>query len=125
MDKLSITMESYLDTIYELSEKCGTVRLTDIAIKTGVTKSTANAAMNTLAERSLIQNERYRQICLTESGKVMAKNIAEKHDTIRRFFIEVLKLDSDIADSDACAIEHIISVGAVGAMRDFLGVNQE
>jgi DtxR family Mn-dependent transcriptional regulator len=122
MDKLSITMESYLDSIFELSEngENDCVRLKDIADKIGVTKSTANAAMTALAENNLIQNERYRQIQLTESGIEMAKTIAKKHEIIKRYFSEVLNINPNIADKDACTIEHVISGVALEAMQKYL-----
>jgi Mn-dependent DtxR family transcriptional regulator len=120
MDKLSFTLESYLDSIYELSVCKGAARLTDIAQMMGVTKSTANAAVAALAERKLILNERYQRIRLTESGAVMAQGIAKKHEVIRRFFSEILKIDKETADVDACAIEHIISGAAVDAMQSYL-----
>jgi Mn-dependent DtxR family transcriptional regulator len=86
-----------------------------------VTKSTASAAMAVLAERNLILNERYQNVRLTESGADMAMGIMRKHEIIRRFFLDALKIDETTADVDACAIEHIISDKAVASMRRFLG----
>jgi Mn-dependent DtxR family transcriptional regulator len=134
MEKLSFTMESYLDAIYELSgngvELSGNgaelprngfgVRLKDVAKRIGVTKSTANAAMCALAGKKLIRNERYRSIQLTEAGIAAARDIAEKHGIIRRFFSEILEMGAAEADKDACAIEHVISDGALRAMRGHL-----
>ena len=120
MDKLSFTMESYIDAIYELSSEQKGARLTDIARRMNVTKSTANAAMVTLAKKQLIENEHYRDIRLTESGAVMARRITKKHEVIRRFFRECLQIDDVTADTDACAIEHLISDQAVRAMMKHL-----
>jgi Mn-dependent DtxR family transcriptional regulator len=44
-----------------------------------------------------------------------------KHEIIRRFFAETLKIDEETADTDACAIEHVISDKAVAAMGRSLG----
>lgn len=119
MVKLSYTLESYLDAVYELSANGGGARLTDIAKRMKVAKSTASAAMTALADRKLILNERYRHIKLTESGADMALDVTKKHEVIRRFFCEQLRLDDETADADACAIEHIISDKAVSAMRRY------
>ena len=113
-------MESYLDAILELSETENSVRLKDIADRIGVTKSTANAAMAALAENNLIRHEYYGQIQLTDSGRKVALKIAKKHKIIKRFFSEILKIDPDIADSEACAIEHVISDVTTNAMQEFL-----
>ncbi|MDR1638723.1 MAG: metal-dependent transcriptional regulator [Clostridiales bacterium] len=120
MDKLTFTMENYLEAVYELSDDGIGARLTDIAARMSVNKSTASTAMATLAERGLIEDGRYRRIILTEAGKSMASGVAEKHKTIRWFFTEVLDLDDETADTDACAIEHVISDRSIHAMRDYL-----
>jgi Mn-dependent DtxR family transcriptional regulator len=113
-------MENYLEAVYELSQDgCG-ARLTDIAARMSVTKSTANTAMSSLAERGLVECGRYRRIALTHAGYGMASGVAEKHKTIRRFFTEILNMDDETADTDACAIEHVISDKAILAMRDRL-----
>jgi Mn-dependent DtxR family transcriptional regulator len=112
-------MENYLEAIFELSQDgCG-VRLTDIAARLSVTKSTANAAMATLAEKGLVEKGRYRHIVLTENGLDLAVGVAQKHRIIRRFFTETLRIDAETADRDACAIEHVVSDRTVEAMRAF------
>jgi Mn-dependent DtxR family transcriptional regulator len=117
MDKLTFTMENYLEAVYELSQGGDGARLTDIAAWLSVAKSTANIAMSALAGKGLVENGRYRRVYLTEAGYEMASGVAEKHKTIRRFFTAILVLDEKIADTDACAIEHVISDEAVEAMR--------
>lgn len=120
MDKLTFTMENYLEAVYELSREEGSARLTDVAARMAVTKSTANAAMSILAEKGLLINEKYQQIQLTEAGLKIAGIVSEKHHIIQRFLSEILKIDSATADTDACAIEHVISHKSVAAMLDFL-----
>jgi Mn-dependent DtxR family transcriptional regulator len=117
MDKLSFTMESYLDAIFELAENGKGVRLTDLAKKMSVAKSAAHAAVVSLAEKGLITNERYSRIKLTDIGMREAQLISGKHRIIRVFFTEILNLDEGTADMDACAIEHVISDKATCAMR--------
>jgi Mn-dependent DtxR family transcriptional regulator/DNA-binding Xre family transcriptional regulator len=119
-DKLTFTMENYLEAVYELSQTERGARLTDVAARLSVNKSTAVSAMSALAEKGLVEDGRYRRIVLTEAGRVMASAVAEKHRTIRRFLTESLNLDAEAADADACAIEHVISDTAIGAMRSFL-----
>lgn len=120
MEKLTFTMENYLEAIYELSEDGAGARLSDIARRLGVTKASANSAMATLAQKGLIVNEKYREIFLTPEGRKKAEATSGKHHTIRRFFIDVLRIDPVVADEDACAIEHVISAESVAAMQAFL-----
>lgn len=120
MKKLTFTMENYLEAIFELSDKGSGVRLSDIAGRLGVRKATANSAMSTLSEQGLIVNQKYGEIFLTPSGSEMAEFISKKHHIIQQFFTDILKIDASIADSDACAIEHVISDNSIHAMQDFL-----
>lgn len=120
MEKLTFIMENYLEAIYELSNKGDSgARLSDIAKRLGVTKASTNRAMSTLAQKGLISNEKYKEIFLTPKGKILAEQTSHKHHVIRRFFVDILKIDSQIADKDACAIEHVISNEAVLAMEDY------
>ncbi|MDQ7092076.1 metal-dependent transcriptional regulator [Desulfosporosinus sp. PR] len=120
MDRLTFTMENYLEAVYELAREGGSARLTDIAARLDVTKSTANTAMSILAQKGLLTNEKYQQIYLTEAGLEIAAVISEKHHIIQRFLTDILQIDFATANTDACAIEHVISNTSVAAMHDFL-----
>jgi len=120
MENLTYTMENYLEAIYELSKVNNYARISDIAKKLNVSKASASNAMQTLLGKGLITTQKYREIYLTEEGKRLAELTSKKHDVIRDFFINVLKVDSKVADSDACAIEHVISSDSVNAMKEFM-----
>lgn len=120
MDKLTFTMQNYLEAIYELSPNGDGVRVTDIADRLGVTKASTNSAMSSLSEKGLIVSEKYKEVFLTDDGLRIAKLTANKHHIIQQFLIKVLKVDADIADEDACAIEHVISWKSVSAMEEFM-----
>lgn len=121
MNNLTFIMENYLEAVYELSKEKNFARLSDVAQRLNVTKASASKAMKSLLDKGLISTERYREIYLTEEGKKTAEITAAKHETIREFFIRVLKIDPSTADTDACAIEHVISYTSVKAMMDYIG----
>ncbi|MPW26487.1 helix-turn-helix domain-containing protein [Alkalibaculum sp. M08DMB] len=118
--KLSYTMENYLEAIYELASPGTGARVSDIAHRLGVTKASTNNAMSTLAEKGLITNEKYKEIFLTPEGLRLAEMTSKKHQVIHDFFTKILKIDSIIADADACAIEHVISSDSISAMESFM-----
>ncbi|ADY55791.1 iron (metal) dependent repressor, DtxR family [Syntrophobotulus glycolicus DSM 8271] len=120
MGKLTFTMENYLEAVYELSDEGAGVRVSDIAERLGVTKASTNSAMSTLSTKGLITNEKYGEIFLTPAGKELAMLTSNKHRTIQQFFTEILKLDVNTADMDACAIEHVISNESIQAMQEFM-----
>lgn len=120
MGKLTFSMENYLEAIYELSNGNSGVRVSDISERLGVTKPSVNNAIATLAEKGLVTTEKYKKIYLTPTGLERAKLTSQKHRIIQKFFTEVLKIDADIADQDACSIEHVISPNSVQAMQEYM-----
>lgn len=120
MDNLTFIMQNYLEAIYELSKDTNFARLSDIAERLSVSKASASNAMQTLMSKGLVITQRYKEIYLTPEGKQLAEIISKKHRTIKRFFIDILSVDAETADTDACAIEHVISAASVSAMERFL-----
>ncbi|KPU43120.1 transcriptional regulator MntR [Oxobacter pfennigii] len=120
MEKLSFSMENYLEAIYELSGEGTGARVSDIAGRMGVTKASTNRAMTALAEKGLISNEKYKEIFLTSEGLKLAELTSRKHHVIENFLVKVLKVPPDIAQTDACSIEHVISSDSVAAMENFI-----
>ena len=120
MEKLTFAMENYLEAVYELSSEENGARVSDIADRLGVTRPSTNSAMATLSEKGLITNEKYGEIFLTPTGRKLAQLTSNKHRTIQKFFTEILKLNFETADTDACAIEHGISNDSIQAMQDFM-----
>lgn len=101
--------ENYLETILILQERLGMVRSIDMAHELGYTKPSVSRAVKLLKERGSITVGRGGAINLTEAGLKEAQAIYERHKVITRFFSEVLGVDPDTAEKDACRIEHVIS----------------
>lgn len=125
VEKLTFTMENYLEAIYELSSQGTGARVSDIAGRLGVTKASTNSAMATLAEKGLIINEKYKEIFLTPEGLKLAELTSKKHHVIKQFLINVLTVEPSIAETDACAIEHVISSDSIAAMQKFMQTDTE
>ncbi len=101
--------ENYLETILVLQNKNGYVRSIDIATELGFTKPSISRAMSILKKSEYITMERSGQIKLTEKGLAKANEIYERHRIISEYFEKVLGVSKEIADKDACKIEHVIS----------------
>lgn len=108
-NKLTKSLEDYLEVIYVLSQNKGEARLTDIAVEIGCSKPSVSKAVTSLKKENLIAQEKYGQIALTEKGQIAAKEIYFRHRTLVNFFTKTLGVDEEIAQKDACKIEHVIS----------------
>ncbi|MBF0594870.1 MAG: metal-dependent transcriptional regulator [Candidatus Omnitrophica bacterium] len=102
-------MEDYLEVILALAGNKGVARVGEIAVRMDVKSPSVNAALKLLADRGLVIHEKYGYVTLTREGRTLAAGVQEKHDLLYRFLTEILMLKSEVAEKEACSIEHAIS----------------
>ncbi len=119
--ELTASLEDYLEAIFRLSQRKRVVRVRDVAQTVGVTPPSATGAVKSLKERGLVSHERYEDVVLTADGKAVAEDVHQRHEELRSFFEDVLLLDPETADDEACRLEHSISELAIDRLRRFLG----
>ena len=100
--------EDYLETMLMLKEQNGYVRSIDIAKHLNVTKPSVSYATKRLRENGYIEMNNDGLITLTDSGMAIAHKILDRHKMLSQFLI-MLGVDKEVADEDACNIEHDIS----------------
>ncbi len=106
--KIQQSAEDYLETMLILEEKYGYIRSIDIAKHLGVTKPSVSYAVKRLKESGYINMEANGPITLAPPGRRIATRIYERHKALRSF-LELLGVDPETAEEDACKIEHVIS----------------
>ena len=109
MEKLSFSLEDYIEEIYNQVLKNGQAKVTAIADALGVRKASVTGALNVLSEKKLINYAPYSPITLTAQGEKIAKEVLKKHENLAEFFVEVLNIPRDVAIEIACKMEHIVS----------------
>lgn len=121
MHKLSSANQDYLETIYLLSQEGEErVRATDIADRLQVTKASVNQAIKALKSAGYVNNERYGPITLTQGGLFEARRIHFLHHLIKSYMISTLKIREEIAETEACQIEHVIGNQTVKAIVEYM-----
>lgn len=118
---LTTSAESYLDVIHELSHFYSPVRSVDVASKLNVSKVSVNKALHVLKEAGYVEQQPYGGISLTPAGIERAHIVTWRHSVVGRFLRETLGLPAEIADADACRIEHVISDQTVQRLESFIG----
>ena len=107
---LSAKMEDYLKAIYELSQREGEpVSTSGLAEYLDVTPPTATSMMETLAERGLVEREKYRGVELTTEGETVALEVLRHHRLIETYLAEQLGYDWAEVHDEADRLEHHIS----------------
>ena len=100
--------EMYLETILLLRNRSGHVRSVDIAEELGYSRPSVSRAVNLLLNKGDILVAKSGEITLTEAGEARAHAIYERHEVITRVLMK-LGADADLAEDNACRIEHVIS----------------
>jgi len=122
--RLSESMEDYLEIIYRLEEKKGFARTSDISSFFGHKPSSVTGMLQKLDEQGLVNYEKYRGVTLTAKGKQLAKDVSRRHETLVSF-LKVLGIDKEIAEEDACRIEHAVHKETIERLRKFVGFVQK
>ena len=112
--------ENYLESILILEQRNPSVRMSDIAAMLHVSKPSVNKAMGVLKDAGYIHQEVYGTIHLTESGRHYAQKVYSRHVLFKRFLMEVLEIDEQTAEEDACHMEHCVSDATMDKLRVFL-----
>ena len=118
--RISANMEDYLETIHLLGEELGNVRVKDIADRMQISRASVSGAVKSLENQGLVSHPRYDLIFLTDEGGEIARRVYARHQIILKFLKDILKLDHDTAEKDACRIEHNISPKTFKSLRRFV-----
>ena len=107
--KLSPSSEDYLEAIHQLLKEESHVHSVQVAQRLKVSKPSVNKAVNVLKEAGLVEQEPYGTIWLTDEGQKLAQQIAYRHNVLKTFLTDILGVDPETAEEDACRMEHAIS----------------
>jgi len=102
------SLEDYLEMVSFLADE-GEVRVTDIAARLEVSKPSVLTALKILEERELVEHKRYGAVSLTKKGMLLAAEIRERHSFLTAFLRDIVGVDDETAEGDACKMEHLLS----------------
>ncbi len=119
---LTFTEENYLKAIYKLWE-VNTTKINTNSIAAAVATSPASVTdmLQKLAEKKLVNYERYQGVSLTSVGIKSAVGVIRKHRLWEFFLVEKLGFSWDAVHEIAEQLEHIQSESLVKKLYTFLG----
>lgn len=117
-DKLTASMEDYLEMIYRLSSETNFTRIHDLAKSLNVQPPSATKMVQKLSDYKLINYERYGIITLTEKGKTLGNFLLNRHNTIESF-LQLLGISHNILEQTE-KIEHTISNDTLLYLKNFV-----
>ena len=113
--------EMYLEAILMLRKEMPQVRSIDIVNHTGYSKPSVSRAMGILKKNGYINVDEDGFITFTEMGEKHALGIYERHNVLTQLLTKI-GVDSNIAEEDACKMEHVISDETFDAIKKYLEI---
>jgi len=123
---MTYSEENYIKAIYHLSlfQKKG-VNTNAIAKMIETKASSVTDMIKKLAEKGLVEYQKYQGVTLTDSGLYAAKMIVRKHRLWEVFLVEKLDFSWDEVHDVAEELEHIQSEKLINKLDAFLGFPTE
>src|ERR671919_1108300 len=105
-NKLSKSDRETLRALYRRTKGGSSAHTGAVADALEVSPGTATAAVKRLAERGLVQHERYRGVVLSRPGRRVAIAAIRRHRIVERFLADMLGYAWNEADRLATSFEH-------------------
>ena len=114
-----ITKEEYIETIYMFEKKEGKAQTGQIAEHMGVKPPSVTEMLQKLQDEGLVDYEPYLGATLTDKGRNLANELMARHKTIADF-LEIIGVDKELAELDACQLEHQVSAETMAKLSKFV-----
>ncbi len=106
--KIYASGEDYLEAVLMVEKEKGMVRCVDVARRMEVSKLSVTNAVSVLRSTGHLEMDEEHYLHLTPSGRALAEKIYERHCFFTKQLIAA-GVDPEIAEREACRIEHSIS----------------
>lgn len=110
----------YLLAVASLAERGNHPRAADVARQLGVSRAAVSMQLKTLREHDLVQVGKDNRLKLSRHGADLVARIASKREVLKEFLHQVLGVDPQVAERDACKIEHLVSEESGAALVRFI-----
>ncbi len=116
------SVEDYLEAVLMIQQEKGSCRAIDIAQHLGFSKPSVSVALRNLEDDGSIARENDGTVQLTEKGLAVARGVLSRHRFLTGFFTAI-GVPPEVAEEDACGMEHSVSEETFSALRDWLRRN--
>lgn len=122
VDGITRVVEDYLKAIWSATEwGSPPATVSSLAKRFGSTRPTVSATLRRLAERGLVDHERYGGTSLTEDGTHLAVSMVRRHRLLETYLVERLGYAWDDVHDEAENLEHAVSDTFVDRVDALLG----
>lgn len=118
MEEASVRAEEYLEAIYILS-RSGKPRIRELARRLCVSPSSVVEYLRRLAEKGYVVYKKGGVVELTPKGRELAEKVYQRHQILTDF-LTLIGVPRDIAEIDACKIEHVLHEETLERIVEFV-----
>jgi DtxR family Mn-dependent transcriptional regulator len=111
--------EDYLEAIYNLINEKGYAKTTHIANAVDVKPASVSEMLQILNSKGYITYRKYEGARLTNKGSKIAEAVKGRHDALLKL-LKLLQIPNDIADNDACTMEHGLDPITIVQIKKFI-----
>jgi DtxR family Mn-dependent transcriptional regulator len=105
----TLAEENYLKAIYNLSQNETGATASKLSEKLNVKLPTINSMVNKLADKELVEYQKYKGFILTDKGKKQALEVIRKHRLTELFLVKIMGFGWEEVHDIAEEVEHIKS----------------
>lgn len=117
----TLAEEDYLKAIYKVAERTGSpVNTSAIAVQINTSAASVTDMLRKLAEKGLVNYQRYKGVSLSKEGVRIATQLIRKHRLWEVFLVEKLGFTWDAVHDIAEQLEHIQSDNLVDKLDAYL-----
>ncbi len=116
--------EDYIEAIYELSKDKGFARVNEIASFLRVKPATVSEMLEKLCASGYVVYRKRLYTTLTEKGLKLAKEVRERREILVKF-LTTIGVREEVAERDACTIEHVLHPETVQQLKNFVRFIEE
>ncbi|MBO7359263.1 MAG: metal-dependent transcriptional regulator [Clostridia bacterium] len=114
--QMSESREMYLETILILSRTHPNIHAIDICEYMDFSRPSVSRALKQLKEAGLIDVDGNNHVTLTPQGEKIAQTVYERHTVLTKALM-FLGVEKEVAQEDACRMEHVISPESFEAIK--------
>lgn len=119
--RLSVSIENYLKTIYLLQQENMQVGTNVLAERLNVKPASVSGMLKKLGDLKLVSHTPYYGVILSPAGEKIALEVIRHHRLIELFLVEALGYTWDEVHSEAEELEHVISEKLEARIAAWLG----
>ncbi len=115
-------IEEYLETIlYLIKKNNAPAKTKQIADELKVSPPSVTEMVQKLSNEGFVKYKPYYGVEFTEKGALEAARIKRKHQVLEKFLVDVLDVDTKVAHSEACELEHSVSDMVLERICTYIG----